>query len=246
VRFLVVVAFRAAVFRFLVLAAFFPAATRFGDFLEVLREAVRLRAAVVRFRAAVVRFLVVAAFRAAVVRFRVVEAFRAAVFRVRVVEAFRAAVLRFRVVAAFLPAATRFGDFLEVVREVVRFRVAAAFRAAVLRFLVAGFRAAVGVVLVRVVAGRVIASSIGPAIPLGMPSDRGPGRSHAGGSGRHEGCGALGASREPPSSTSFASSVLSDARSSSQGRSGVVRSSDDGMAASFARVSRARTRSGPG
>jgi hypothetical protein len=236
VRFLVVAAFRAAVVRFLVLAAFFPAATRFGDFLEVVREAVRFRAAVVRFRAAVVRFLVVAAFRAAVVRFLVVAAFRAAVFRVRVVEAFRAAVLRFRVVAAFFPAATRFGDFLVVVRAAVRFRVVAAFRAAV-RFLVAGFRAAVGVVLVRVVAGRVIASSIGPAMPVGMPSDRGPGRSHAGVSGRHEGCGALGASWEPPSSTSLASSVLSDARSSSQGRSGVVRSSDDAIAASSARGS---------
>jgi hypothetical protein len=157
--------------------------------------------------------------------------------RFRVVEAFRAAAFRFRVVAAFFPAATRFGDFLVVVRDAVRFRVVAAFLTAVVRFLVAaGFRAAVGV-LVREVAGRVIASSIGPAIPLGMPSDRGLGRSHAGVSGRHEGSGALGASREPPSSTSFASSALSDARSSSQGRSGVVRSSDDGMTASSARGS---------
>jgi hypothetical protein len=245
VRFLVVAAFRAAVFRFLVLAAFFPAATRFGDFLVA------------------VRFRVVAAF-LAVVRLRVVAAFRAAVFRGREVEAFRAAVLRFRVLAAFFPAATRFGDFLVAVRfrvlaaffpaatrfgdflVAVRFRVVAAFRAAVVRFLVAGFLPAVEV-LVRVVAGRVIASSIGPAIPLGMPSDRGPGRSHAGVSGRHEGSGALGASRVPPSSTSFASSALSDAGSSPQGQSRVVRSSDDGMAASSARGSHgARTPSGPG
>jgi hypothetical protein len=209
VRFLVDEAFRAALLRFRVVAAFFPAATRLGDFLVVLRAAVRLR---------------------------VVDALRAAV-RLRVVDALRPAVFRFRDAAAFFPAATRLGDFRVVFGAAVRFRVVAAFRAEAVRFrVVAGSGVAV-VVLARVVAGRVIASSIGPAIPPGMPSDRGLGRSHAGVSGRHEGSGAIGASTEPPSSTSFASSVLSDEGSSSQGRSRVVRSSDDGMTTSSARRS---------
>ena len=213
-------------------AAFFPAATRFGDF-----RVVALRA--------VVRFLAVA-FRA-VVRFRGVAALRAAVFRV--------AVLRFLVVAAFFAAATRFGDFRVVAFfAVVRFRVVAALRVGdfletTLRFrvaafalaAVAAFRAAVDL---RVVAGRDIASSMGPPIPVGMVSDRGVGRSHAGVSGRHDGSGVLGASRVLVSSTSSACSVLSDTGFSasfqgipSWGRSFVVRSSDDGMTTSSARGS---------
>jgi hypothetical protein len=194
--------FRAAVLRFRAVAAFFPAATRFGDFRVVgLRAVVRLR---------------VMAFRA-VVRFRVVAALRPAVFR--------DAVLRLRVVDAFFPAATRFGDFRVVAFfAVVRFRGVAALRVvdfleATLRFRVAAFAVAAvaafrAAVDLRVVAGRVIASSMGPAIPVGMVSDRGVGRSQAGVSGRHEGSGVLGASRVLVSSTSFACSVLSDAGSS--------------------------------
>jgi hypothetical protein len=209
----------ATVLRLRALAAFFPAATRFGDF-----RVVALRA-VVRFR------VVVAALRPATV-------------------------LRLRALAAFFPAATRFGDFRVVaaLRAVVRFRVVAALRAAgfleatlrlrVVAFAlaaVAAFRAAVDL---RVVAGRVIASSIGPPIPVGMVSDRGVGRSQAGVSGRHDGSGVLGASRVLVSSTSCVCSVLSDTGSSasfqgipSWGRSFVVRSSDDDMTTSSARGS---------
>jgi hypothetical protein len=176
--------------------------------------------------------------------------------RVRVLEVFlAAAVLRLRALAAFFPAATRFGDFRVVaLRAVVRFRVVAALRAAgfleaTLRLrvaafalaAVAAFRAAVDL---RVVAGRVIASSIGPPIPVGMVSDRGVGRSQAGVSGRHDGSGVLGASGVLVSSTSCVCSVLSDAGSSasfqgipSWGRSFVVRSSDDGMTTSSGRGS---------
>jgi hypothetical protein len=145
-----------------------------------------------------------------------------------VVEAFRAAVvLRFRAVAAFFPAATRFGDFRVVLlRAVVRFRVVEAFRAAV------DLRG-------RVVCCSVATPSIDPPRGIAVRSDRGVGRSHAGISGCQEGSGLLGASRELPSSTSFASSALSDAGSSAsfQGQSLVVRSSDDGMTTSSARGS---------
>jgi hypothetical protein len=173
-----------------------------------------------------------------------------------VLEAFLAAVvLRLRALAAFFPAATRFGDFRVVaLRAVVRFRVVAALRAAgfleaTLRLrvaafalaAVAAFRAAVDL---RVVAGRVIASSMGPPIPVGMVSDRGVGRSQAGVSGRHDGSGVPGASGVLVSSTSWVCSVLSDAGFSasfqgipSWGRSFVVRSSDDGMTTSSARGS---------
>ena len=217
VRFRVVEALRPAVFlavvlRLRVAAAFFAAATRFGDF----------RVAGLR---AVVRFLAVA-FRA-VVRFRVVAALRAAVLRVVVV--------RFLVVAAFFAAATRFGDFRAVAFfATVRFRAVAALRAgdfrdATLRFRVAAFVLAAvaafrAVVDLRVVAGRVIASSMGPPIPAGMVSDRGVGRSHAGvsalhnGSGALDGAGVLGASWVLVSSTSFVCSVIPDAGSSASSR----------------------------
>jgi hypothetical protein len=223
----VVEAFRAAVvLRFRAVAAFFPAATRFGDFRVVLLRAVVLLRVVEAFRAVVLRFRAVAAFFPAATRFgdfRVV--LLRAVVRLRVVEAFRAAVvLRFRAVAAFFPAATRFGDFRVVLlRAVGRLRVVEAFRAAVdLR-------------------GRVVCCvpSIDPPRGIAVRSDRGVGRSHAGISGCQEGSGLLGASRELPSSTSFASSALSDAGSSAsfQGQSLVVRSSDDGMTTSSARGS---------
>jgi hypothetical protein len=193
-----------------VVAAFLAAAIRFGDF----------RVAGLR---AVARFRVVA-FRA-VVRLRVVAALRAALFRT--------AVFLLRVVAAFLAAATRFGDFRVVAfLAAVRFRVVAALRVgdfleATLRFRVAAFAVAAVAALraavdLRVVAGRVIASFIGPPIPVGIVSDRGVGRSHAGVSGRHDGSGVLGSSTVFVSSTSFACSVLSDAgfsASSQRGRS---------------------------
>jgi hypothetical protein len=161
--------------------------------------------------------------------------------RFRLVEAFRAAdVLRFRAVAAFFPAATRFGDLRVVLLraaglveavflEAVRFRVAAFLLAEV-----AAFRAAVDlgvrVDAVRVVAASVAAPSMGPPGVI-VRSVRGVGRSHAGVSGCQEGSGALGASKELPSSTSFACSGVSDADSSVsfQGQSLVVRSSRDGM-----------------
>jgi hypothetical protein len=242
VRLRVLAAFRAAAERLRVVAAFFPAAMRFGDF-----RVVALRA---------------------VVRFLVVAAFRAAVLRLRVVAAFFAALVLFRVVAALLPAATRFGDFRVV--EAFFARVVEAFFAAVGRFrvvalpvalfleatvrlrvvafalaAVAALRAAVDR---RAVAGLVIASSIGPPVPVGMVSDRGVGRSHAGVSGRQDGSGMLGASRAP-FSTSFACSELACSELSGAGSSAsfqrarswdqsfVVRSSDDGMPTSSARGS---------
>jgi hypothetical protein len=245
VRFRVVEAFRAAaVLRLRAVAAFFPAATRFGDFRVVaLRAVVRFRAvaalrAVVRLRVAGLR---------TVVRFRAVAALRAAVFRT--------AVFRVRVVAAFFPATTRFGDFRVVaLRAVARLRAVAAllvavFLEATFRLRVAAFAFAAVAALrpavdLRVVAGRVIASFMGPPIPGGMVSDRGVGRSHAGVSGRQDGSGVLGASRVLVSSTSSACSVLSDTGFSasfrgipSWGRSFVVRSSDDGMTTSSARGS---------
>jgi hypothetical protein len=246
VRFRLVEAFRAAdVLRFRAVAAFFPAATRLGDLRVVLLRAVERFRLVEAFRAAdVLRFRAVAAFFPAATRFgdlRVV--LLRAVVRFRLVVAFRAAdVLRFRAVAAFFPAATRFGDLRVLLRaaglveavflEAVRFLVAAFLLADV-----AAFRAAVDLG-VRVDAARVVAASVA-APSMGPPgvivrSVRGVGRSHAGVSGCQEGSGALGASRELPSSTSFACSVLSDADSSvsSQGQSFVVRSSGDGMTTS--------------
>jgi hypothetical protein len=236
-------------------AAFFPAATRLGDFRVVaLRAVVRLRL-VAFFRAgAVLRLRAVAAFFPAATRFgdfRVV-ALRAVV-RFRVVAAFlrAGAVLRLRAVAAFLPAATRFGD-LRIVLLRVAGLVDAVFLAAD-RFLVAAFVLAAVAALraevdrrVRVVAGSVAATSMGPPRGIAVVSDRGVGRSHAGVAGCQDGSGALGASRAPRSSAAFVSSEPSEADSSASfplDGSHVVRSSDDGMNNLLrSRVSQGRTR----